>query len=145
METFKAISHLKEGVTVESSSRNFKLILDEPKELGGNDEAMNPVEALLCTLGSCQCIMARMIANKMKVNLDDFYVELEGDLDLRGLSGVQGIRPGYQEIRATFHVKSNDSDVKVNKLIDTIEKFCPVGDSIANGVKINTKYVIDNV
>ncbi|MDB8803407.1 OsmC family protein [Romboutsia sp. 1001216sp1] len=143
METFKAISHLKEGVKVESISRNFKLILDEPKDLGGNDEAMNPVEALLCALGSCQCIMARMIASKMRVNLEDFYVELEGDLDLRGLSGVQGIRPGYQEIRVTFHVKSSDSEIKINKLINTIEKSCPVGDCIENGVKINTRYVID--
>lgn len=143
MQTFKAVSKLQEGVKVESTSRHFKMILDEPKELGGTDEAMNPVEALLCSLGSCQCIMARMIASKMRVELQEFYVELEGDLDVRGLAGVEGIRPGYQEIRATFHVKSDASETKVQKLINTLEKTCPVGDSLVTGVKINTNYVID--
>ena len=67
MTTFKAVSQLKKGVKVESTSGKFRMILDEPVDLGGTDEGMNPVEAILCALGSCQCIMARMLAGKMRV------------------------------------------------------------------------------
>ena len=143
MNTFKVVSHLKEGVKVESSTGKFRMLIDEPVELGGTDEAMNPVEALLCSLGSCQCIMARMLAGKMRVDLQDFYVELEGDLDPRGMSGVEGVRPGYQNVRAKFHIKSNDSQEKVQKLVEAIEKYCPIGDTIANEVNLTSEYVID--
>jgi uncharacterized OsmC-like protein len=143
MNTFKVISQLKEGVKVESTSGKFRMILDEPIDQGGTDEAMNPVEALLCALGSCQCIMARMLAGKMRIDLQDFYVELEGDLDPRGYSGVRGVRPGYQNVRAKFHIKSNDSEEKVQKLIDAVERYCPVGDTIANEVSLTTEYVIN--
>lgn len=143
MNTFKVVSHLKEGVKVESTAGKFKMLIDEPVELGGTDEAMNPVEALLCALGSCQCIMARMLAGKMRVDLQDFYVELEGDLDPRGMGGVEGVRPGYQNVRAKFHIKSNDSEQKVQKLVEAIEKYCPIGDTIANEVNLTSEYIID--
>ena len=143
MNTFKVVSQLKEGVKVESTAGKFKMLIDEPVELGGTDEAMNPVEALLCALGSCQCIMARMLAGKMRVDLQDFYVELEGDLDTRGMIGVEGVRPGYQNVRAKFHIKSNDSEQKVQKLVEAIEKYCPIGDTIANEVNLTSEYIID--
>ena len=47
MNTFKAVSRLNQGLKVESTARNYKLIIDEPTDLGGSDEGMNPVEALL--------------------------------------------------------------------------------------------------
>lgn len=54
VETFKAVSKkLPEGLAVESEVRGFKMVLDEPKEMGGTNKGMNPVEALLCALGSC--------------------------------------------------------------------------------------------
>lgn len=63
IETFKAVSRkLPEGLAVESEVRGFKIILDEPKELGGTNKGMNPVEALLCALGSCQTIVAAAFA-----------------------------------------------------------------------------------
>nr|WP_223814532.1 OsmC family protein [Thermoanaerobacterium thermosaccharolyticum] len=58
IETFKAVSRkLPEGLAVESEVRGFKMLLDEPKEMGGTNKGMNPVEALLCALGSCQTIV----------------------------------------------------------------------------------------
>ncbi len=141
--TFTAKSHLKEGMKVESNSRNFTMVLDEPPTLGGKDEGMNPVEAVLCALGSCQCIMARAMATKMRVELIDFWVELEGDLDPEGFKGSEEVRPGFQNVRAKFHVKANASDEKIEKLIKNIERFCPVGDTLEHGVSLTAKYIIE--
>ena len=135
--TFKATSKkMPEGMVVESSVRGFKMILDEPKELGGTDKGMNPVEALLCALGSCQCIVAAAFAKQQGINLQEFWVELEGDLDTNGFMGKSDVRPGFQEIRFKMHIKSDSPEEKVKEFAKFIEKRCPVGDSLANEVKL---------
>ncbi len=81
--TFKATSKkLPGGLAVENESRGFKLILDEPEDLGGTDTGMNPVEALLCALGSCETIVASCFAkaNGHSPSTNGGF-ELEGDLD----------------------------------------------------------------
>ena len=50
---FKAATKPQDGLTIECGARNFKIILDEPESLGGNDKGMNPVECLLAALGAC--------------------------------------------------------------------------------------------
>lgn len=62
---FQASAHLQDGVQVKVKSRNFQVTIDEPKELGGTDTGMNPVELLLCALGACQAIVARVYAREV--------------------------------------------------------------------------------
>jgi uncharacterized OsmC-like protein len=134
--TFKATSRLTSGLAVESESRGFKMVLDEPKELGGTNTGMNPVEALLCALGSCQAIVAAAFAKAHHIDLQGFWVELEGDLDTDGfLLGKPGVRNGYQEIRFNMHFITTSSAEAVAEYKKFIESRCPVGDSLMNGVK----------
>ncbi|MGB9678815.1 MAG: OsmC family protein [Thermoanaerobacteraceae bacterium] len=137
IETFKAISRkLPQGLAVESEVRGFKVVMDEPKEMGGTDTGMNPVEALLCALGSCQSIVAAAFAKAKGIDLQGFWVELEGDIDVDGFMGKANVRPGFQEIRFKMHIKSNSPKEKIDEFVKFIEKTCPVGDSISNGVKL---------
>ncbi|MDT2069594.1 OsmC family protein, partial [Enterococcus faecalis] len=50
--------------------------MDEPKNLGGSDEGMNPIEALLASLGACKVIVARSFAKVQGINLNDIRVEI---------------------------------------------------------------------
>lgn len=142
--TFKAKSQLKENVLVEVEARGHKVIIDEPESLGGTDKGMNPVELLLSALGACQAIVARVYANQFEVDLQNFWVELEGDLDTDGFLNKSDIRPGFLEIRYTFHIETNAPDEKVQAYKEFIEAHCPVGDSIANAVNLKSKVVIEN-
>jgi len=143
IETFKAVSRkLPEGLAVESEVRGFKIILDEPKELGGTNKGMNPVEALLCALGSCQTIVASAFAKAKGIDLQGFWVELEGDLDTDGFMGKADVRPGFQEIRFKMHIKTDAPKEKVEEFAKFIENTCPVGDSLANPVKLVLSDVI---
>lgn len=136
LQTFKVTSRLTSGLAVESETRGFKMILDEPKELGGTNTGMNPVEALLCALGSCQAIVAAAFAKANHIDLQGFWVELEGDLDTDGfLLGKPGVRNGYQEIRFNMHFVTTSSPETIAKYKKFIESRCPVGDSLMNGVK----------
>lgn len=136
--TFKAnAKNLDRGLVVETSSRQFNVIIDEPKELGGTDEGMNPVELLLCALGACQSIVAKVYAKKFGVQLNGFRVELEGDLDPDGfLLKSDDVRKGFQEIRYKMIFDTDAPQEKLEELATFIENTCPVGDSVANPVPI---------
>ena len=137
IETFKATCHKTTGLAVESEVRGFKFVMDEPKGLGGTNTGMNPVEALLCALGSCQCIVASAFAKSQGVDLQDFWVDLEGDLDPDGfLRAVPGVRNGFQQVRFTMHIKSDSPREKLEAFQRFIEKRCPVGDCLLNGVQL---------
>ncbi|TNJ64645.1 OsmC family protein [Paenibacillus hemerocallicola] len=142
VETFKATAHLQEGVVVKVRSRNFELTIDEPKSLGGTDTGMNPVEAVLGALGACQSIVARVYARKFNVRLDDFWVELEGDLDLDGFFNKSDVRKGYSDIRYTFHIKTDAPREQVEAFIEFLERTCPVGDTIANPVNLKLNGIV---
>ena len=146
LHTFKATSVLKEtGMRVESEASGFKAVSDEPKNLGGTDTGMSPVETLLCALGACQCMTARFFASSLKVELEEYRVDLEGDLDIMGfLKGDTGIRPGFQEIRVTVHIKSQASQEKIAELMALVESRCPVGETVLHGTPVVVQHIVEN-
>lgn len=136
IQTFKASAILKDNVLVETEARGHKLIIDEPENLGGSDKGMSPVEVVLAGLGACQSIVARIYAEKFKINLDEFNVDVEGDLDLDGFLGKSDVRPGFSTIRYTYTIETDASKENVAAFINHVEKNCPVGDSLANKVEL---------
>lgn len=142
VQTFKATAHLQNGVQVKTTARHFELTIDEPKSLGGTDTGMNPVEALLASLGACQSIVARVYAPKFDVKLNDFRVEVEGDIDLDGFFDRTEVRPGYSDIRYTFYIKTNSPKEKVEAFVRFLESKCPVGDTIANPVNLQLNSIV---
>lgn len=142
VQQFQARARLQDGVKVAVQARQFSLTIDEPAELGGTDTGMNPVEALLGSLGACQAIVARVYAPQFDVVLDDFQVEVEGDLDLDGFFGQAAVRPGYSAIRYRFHITSPSPQAHIDRLLDHLQRHCPVGDTLANPVALSLTDVV---
>lgn len=140
--TFSATAHLQDGMKVIVKARNFQLMIDEPESLGGTNQGMNPVEVLLGAYGACQSIVARSYAEKFDIELEDFWIELEGDLDTDGLMNVSNVRPGFSDIRFNIHIKTDASRDKVIEFISFVEKRCPVGDTIGNEVNLTLNQII---
>ncbi len=87
LHKFRAESVLWEGMAVANTARGFAITVDEPKTMRGTDTGMNPVEMLLCALGSCLCITARFLARPSGIDLQEFRVSVEGSLDPTDSSG----------------------------------------------------------
>lgn len=137
LTTFKATAiKTPGGLQVEANSRGFKILFDEPEDMGGTNTAMNPVEALLCTLGACQSLVASAFAAAHDITFEEFHIDLEGDLDPDGFMGLADVRNGFQEIRFVMHFKSNEPKEKLEEYAKFIDNTCPVGDCLANGVKL---------
>jgi hypothetical protein len=68
------------------------------------------------------------------IKLEEVESELEGDLDLRGFFGISGdVRPGYQEIRVNFKVKTDLENVDTLK---ELTRLSPVYDVVSNGTRV---------
>ncbi|ONI40318.1 peroxiredoxin [Candidatus Epulonipiscium fishelsonii] len=137
--TAKKMPH---GMVVETKARKFTIMMDEPKAAGGTDESATPTEHLLCALGACQTIVAFTFAESQGIKLDDFYVEIEGDIDYDGLRDIAPIRKGFLEIRYKMHFKTNSPREEVEKFAVFVEQHCPVGDSLANGVPMKCTGIV---
>lgn len=122
-----------EGLEVHGKARDFEMTLDEPTSMGGTDKGMNPVEALLISLGACKTIVARAFAKRERMNIKDISIELEGDLDPDGFLGKNpDAKVGFSEIRTKYHINADNTEEEIADFVDFIEKTCPVADTIVN-------------
>jgi len=109
--------------------------------MGGTDRGMNPVELVLCSLGGCLFICARMLAEDCGVELNDLFIELEGDVDLSGcMEGAKDVEPGFEEVRFTININSNSPEDNIRDLVELMEIRCPVSDSLQRNIKVNGNY-----
>lgn len=143
--SFEVSSVLGEGVVVTNSARQFNFKVDEPEQIGGKDNAPNPVEYLLGALGSCQAITYRAVATLKGIQLDNVTVKTKGYLDLSGFLGIDNkIRPGYKKIIFETIVESNESQETLKRLAEDVEALCPVLDNLSNPVPVEGKLTIRN-
>jgi len=127
------------GAGGEDASRTHPFILegDEPPLLLGNNAGPNAVEAVLHALASCLAVGFVYNAATQGIRVEKLDFTLEGDIDLHGFLGLSDkVRPGYQNIRLTYRVKSNAPRSKIEALCDYVQKTSPVLDIIRNPVPV---------
>lgn len=143
---FKADTELVDGFITKSQIRQFHFTVDEPKQLGGTDTAPNPVEYVLAALGTCQEIVYKAYATVLDIPLDSVKVSVRGSLDLRGLFGVdENVKAGFDEIIYETVLVSSAEQSKLQKLINIVEKNCPVLDTLTRAVSVKGSVKINNV
>ncbi len=138
---FRASTYSEQSnFTVRSDIRGFTVPIDEPRELGGNDTAPNPVELILAALGGCQEIVYRAFAAVLGIEIESIEVHAKGYLDLHGFLGLDASVPaGFSNISFTTRIVSPSSEEAINKLISLVEKHCPVQDTLARPIPVTGK------
>jgi uncharacterized OsmC-like protein len=120
----------------------FTLTSDYPEELGGMSKGPTVCEMCMASIASCisQTILA--YATMMGVQLDSIGIETEGDVDIRGFTGVsEKVRPGAQEFRMNIHLESKTaSNDQLEKLHELGKRFSPAIDTLTHGTIIKTTY-----
>ena len=129
------------GQTVERREP-YTLTSDYPDQMGGMSRGPTVCEMCMASITSCisQTIVA--YATMMGIQLYSIRIETEGDVDIRGLTGVSDkVRPGAQEFRLNIHLDSKTaSKEQLEKLYELGKKFSPAMDTLTHGTTIKTIY-----
>lgn len=127
-----------------SRPNSFVIVGDHPPELLGTNKGATSVEVLLAALGHCIASGFAVYGANMGIPIESLTIELEGDIDLQGMLGLPEpgkVRPGYQEIRAKYYVKSKAPREQLEKLAKMSEDLSPTRDSL-RAVKFSSQLIV---
>ena len=139
------------GFCVRSSAKNFEIggqsiqrnssyttLMDFPPEFSGEGKGPTVCEACMSSLGACitQTIVAHATARG--INLDSITIDLEGNIDLRGFTGISSdVRPGAQGFKVNVNIKSSSaSKEQISDLYEIGKKLSPAFDTLTNGTSV---------
>jgi len=128
------------GAGREDDSRSvaFEFTNGEPPVLLENNEGANPVEFLLHALAGCVTTTFVLHAMARGIAIRELSTQLEGDLDLRGLLGLDdAVSPGYEEIRIRMNVQADCSDEALDELLAYTQQHSPVCNTVCRPVPVS--------
>jgi uncharacterized OsmC-like protein len=134
--------HQVQGARVTPRTRRFIVTNDAPPGLGGADTGPAAVEVMLAAVAGCLTSGIAANAALFDVPIEGLDVDLDADLDLRGVFGHdKTVRNGISEIRYTVTIRSSAPEDKVRRCKETIDRKSPVLDTLVNGVKVSSQFV----
>jgi uncharacterized OsmC-like protein len=117
--------------------RTTSLSSDLPRALGGDEAGPTPGELVLAALGSCVAQAFVESAAMTGVSIDHLEVAAEGHLDLRGIVGFAGARPGFSRIHLDIQVASSTDAAQIDELVAAALHRSPVADTVRAGVPVD--------
>ena len=127
------------GAGREDTSRNsaFEFTSGEPPVLLGNNEGANPVEYLLHALAGCVTTTFILHAAARGINIRELSTDLEGEIDMRGLLGLDdSVSPGYESIRIRMHVEADCPDEELDELLAYTHGHSPTCNTVCRPVPV---------
>lgn len=149
--TFSVKSEWNGGFSVTSSSKGFriggqniernteyKMQYDYPNQFSGKGRGPTVCEACMGALGACLTQTIAGHATSRGIKIDSIDINVEGDLDMRGWTGISNdVRPGAQQLRVKMNIKSDTaSKEQINELYEIGKRFSPAFDTITNGTSV---------
>lgn len=118
--------------------RSYDFRDDYPAELMGANSGPAPTEHLLAALGACVASTYASQAAVRGVDIEELVVDLEAELDLRGMFKLATMRPGLSGIKAKVRVKSDADEEVLCELAELTAQVSPIYDSMSNPVPIES-------
>ena len=113
---------------------------DHPVVLVGTDQGPTPAELLLNALAACLMAGLGNIASARGVELHGVRCKVEGDIDLRGILGIDSsVRNGFRDIRVVFEVDGDASAEKLASLVEQARQRSAVFDVLSHGTQVRVE------
>lgn len=116
----------------------FKLVIDEPPQMGGTDDGPSPVQVLLMSLAGCLNVTGHEVARQKGLKLNGMKVKIEGVMNPCTFIGCSfEERAGFQQIQVTITPDMDDaSEEEIAVWMQETEERCPVTDNIRADTRI---------
>jgi uncharacterized OsmC-like protein len=125
-------------------SRRFKIAVDEPFELLGQNTAPNPQEMLMTALNACMMVGYVAGASAKGITLESVEIETTGSLDLRGFLGIDpDVRPGYEKLQYTVRIKGDGTPEQFQEIHETVMKTSPNYFNVAQPIRLDARLEVE--
>lgn len=131
-----------EGFLSRVRARDFELLVDQHRGMGGSDQGPRPSEYVLAALAACHEVTYRLYADALEIPLEGVSVSLTGHSDARGFFGLDdSVRAGFSHISGTIKVVTPASDEELERLRQAVNQHCPVLDDMRRPVEVELTLV----
>jgi len=122
------------GLRQEIAVRGKRVVVDEPREVGGGDEGPTPYELLLGALGACTAMTLVIYARRKGWEIAGVVVELEHDrIHARDCESCESSDTTLDRIRARIVVDGPLHEEQRSRL-EEIARRCPVRKSLSKDI-----------
>ena len=129
----------KEGMAFEAEANGHKIMLDAGEKFGGRDLGPRPKILMLVALAGCTAMDVVSILTKMRVELDNFDVKVEGEQ-----SEEQPVHYTSMHIIYEFWGK-NLPEEKLEKAINlSHERYCGVSAVYRKAMPVTHSFIAHN-
>lgn len=119
------------------------MLIDEPPHLLGEDNAPNPSEASLATLGSCLAVGVHANATARGVRLTKLELALEGDINVTAVWGtgdLNSTKPlGFTDIRVKINAEGDAPKEVIDEIIAHSNVWSPVANTMRRPVNVSVE------
>ena len=120
--------------------RLFHFDADHPELFKAEDNGATPTEILLAALASCLTAGVATVASNREIQLRSVTATLEGDMDVRGILGIDtDVRNGYSNIKVTYSIDADASPEDIEALVAQSQKRSAVYDIITNPTNVTVE------
>jgi uncharacterized OsmC-like protein len=110
---------------------------DHPEVFSAEDQGATPVEVLLVSLASCLTAGVAAVAQNREIQLHSVSATLQGDMDVRGILGVDPeVRNGFGQIKVIYQIEADASPDDIKALVAQSQKRSAVYDIITNPTNV---------
>ena len=131
------------GLGAEQAHRvKFEFDGDHPELFSSEDQGPTPVEMLLVSLASCLTAGVAAVAQNREIQLKSVAATLEGDMDVRGILGIDpDVRNGFSKIKVTYAIDADASPEDIKALVAQSQKRSAVYDIVTNPTNVVVEVV----
>lgn len=123
------------------TARGHHFVVDSPLPLGGPNEEINPIDALLSAMATCATFVCETAAQEMNIPLETISVTAAGDFDPRGACGEQ-VDPRMQAFRVRLNL-TGPTKAQAEALAEAFRKRCPVYTTLSRTTPIDLEIAVE--
>lgn len=127
----------KDKMAFEVEVAGHKIMIDADQKVGGENRGPQPKPFMLVALGGCTAMDVISILKKMRVELDDFKVRVEGDL-------TEEHPKHFYKMKVIYEFTGKDLPMdKIKKAVNlSEERYCGVSASYRKAMELSSEIIV---
>ncbi|TXT59927.1 MAG: hypothetical protein BAJALOKI2v1_150016 [Promethearchaeota archaeon] len=133
IDKYTAVSQQVENLHVKAKIGEFEIESDEPKDLGGDNIAPNPMQLLLASIANCLELTALTFFSLSNLKVDSIKVKVSAYYDksiMLKATDILNTIPGFYDFTLHWYIRTEENSSKVEEVLDKVQRICPAKGTI---------------